>query len=166
MKGVWCDDELLPLTNDVSAVIDKIDDMDTDDNTYIPSGLVWGWRTLTDVTPFTEADTVDKDERKNAMLLMSDGGNTRSLSTPSPGYHWSTDIDDANSVTADLCANIKADEIIVYTVAFEVTDPNTIALLRNCATELTKFIDAGNVSELNMAFEDVGRDLAQIRISK
>jgi len=165
-KGMWCDDELLPLTNDVSAVQEKIDSMSTNDRTYIPAGLVWGWRTLMPGMPFTEANTPDKNKRKTAMLLMSDGGNTRSLSTSDPGYHWNTDIDDANDVTDTLCQNIKNDGIIIYVVAFDFDDDSAEDMLESCASDPEKFFQADDAEELAEAFEEVGLDLAQVRLSR
>jgi Flp pilus assembly protein TadG len=165
-EGLWCDDELVPLTNQVSVIKDKIDDIDTDAETYIPSGLVWGWRALSPDAPLVQADTADRTERKSAMLLMTDGANTRSVDSSEPEFHWGNDVDAANTITSELCEGAKASGIIIYTVAFDVTDVDTIAMLRNCATDPTKFFDAGDGTALELAFEDVGKDLARVILSK
>jgi len=166
----WCQSEMLPLTTDVSAVNSAISSLDTGANTYIPAGLIWGWRTLMPVDPLTEANTADYDERTSALLLMTDGENTNGFggtnATFDGIYHWGSDTDEANTLTASMCTDIKADGIIIYTVAFEVTDPTTLTLLQNCASDAEKFFDAGNTAALEAAFEDVGVDLSSIRLSK
>lgn len=168
--GGSCHSELQTLSSNFDTVRSVIAGLDTREDTFIPSGLMWGWRTLSEDMPFTQANTADKNERKSAMLLMSDGQNTRSYggtnATFNGVFHWNSDTDDANADTAEICANIKNDGIIIYSVAFEVTDPDTIAMMRNCATDPGKFFDAADTAALEIAFADVGKDLAQIRLSK
>ena len=168
--GGSCDNELLPLTNDFTAVSNKISSLDAGDETYIPSGLIWGWRTLTPEAPMIEAAAVSSADRRSALVLMTDGMNTRSYggtATGKPGvYHWQSDQAAADSLTAEMCLDIKYDEITVYTVAFEVTDVDTITLLRNCASDPDKFFDAGDEIALQAAFEDIGLDLASVRLSR
>jgi len=168
--GGSCQSEILPLTSDLTAVETAIANLYTEDETYIPAGLTWGWRSLNPEMPFTEANTADKHERKNALLLMTDGQNTRSYGGTQPifngVFHWEGDQADADSLTAELCASIKNDDIVIYTVAFEVTDADTINLLRNCATDANKFFDADDDIALEEAFGDIGDELAQVRLSK
>ncbi|MCC2099104.1 MAG: VWA domain-containing protein, partial [Hyphomicrobiales bacterium] len=47
-----CPGTVLPLTSDVNAVNAAIDGMSAYGQTYIPSGLVWGWRVLSPGAPF------------------------------------------------------------------------------------------------------------------
>ena len=54
------------------------------------------------------------------MVLMTDGFNTHSPNYPD---HEGTDVTTANQITAQTCANIKATGIVLYTIAFQVTDP-------------------------------------------
>lgn len=170
--GGNCSTEIRPLTtnfNDIKATINAIE---PSGKTYMPSGLIWGWRSLTKSTPMVEANTHDFNERKSAMVLMSDGENTQSLADEPNEYgfnglyHWDTDIDDANDTTSTLCSNIKNDGISVYTVAFEVTDSATLDILRNCASSPAQFYSANNAAQLSNAFQSIGEKLAQVRLSK
>ncbi len=167
----WCHSTMLPLTTSVSDTKFTINDMSTAQSTYIPAGLIWGWRALMPAAPFTQANTVDYNERKKVLLLMSDGENSQSLGGTSSTYegifHWEEDVAAADLLTAELCMSIKADGVEIYTIAFEVTDAATISLLRNCATDTGKFYDASNASQLKSAFSDIGTGIEkQIRLSK
>ncbi len=74
----WCHSEMLPLTKNIADVKTAIDDMTAAQETYIPSGLIWGWRSLTPEAPLMQAKTKDKKQRQSALVLMTDGANTRS----------------------------------------------------------------------------------------
>jgi hypothetical protein len=168
--GGSCHSELLPMTTNVADVKATIAALETEEETFIPQGLMWGWRTLTPDEPLTEANVADYAERKHVLLLMSDGMNTRSYGgtneTFNGVFHWEDDTADADADTAAICSSIKDDDIIIYSVAFEVTDADTIDMLRNCATDPSKFFDADDDIELETAFSDIGEELAQVRLSR
>jgi len=165
-----CRSELLPLTTDFTAIRNNISGLTAEYETYIPSGLTWGWRTLSPNAPFTEADTADKNERKRALLLMTDGENTYSYGGTNPSfngvYHWEEDQVAADAMTTQMCTDIKADGITIYTVAFEVTDASTQNMLRNCASDPGKYYDARSSIELETAFGSIGDELAEVRLSR
>ncbi len=169
--GGSCMSELLPLTGDKDAVKNSIDNLYTGDETYIPSGLIWGWRTLTPDAPLEEANTIDYAERKSAMILMTDGENSRSYGGDKDNgfegvFHWESNLSDSNDLTAEICEDIKADGIEIYSIAFEVTDAATQTMLRTCATDGSKYFDAADSDQLFAAFETIGDDLAAVRLSK
>ena len=162
----WCARPILPLTNDTSILHAEIEGMTASQNTYIPAGLAWGWRVLSAANPFNEGRTKAKLKEVNgikAMVLMTDGTNTLSPSYPE---HWNSDTALANSLTADLCANIKDQSITVYTIAFEVSDATVKDLLQSCATNYGYYYDAQNSSELSKAFETITGQLSQLRLTK
>ena len=166
-RGAWCDDEILPLTTSVAAMKDKIDDVDPSSETYIPAGLIWGWRSLSPEVPLTEANTADYAERRNVMLLMTDGTNTRSIWDDDSRFHWGKEQADADQITKELCEEIKMDGIVIYSVAFEVDDVDTKAMLRDCASDPGKYFDAANPDDLLAAFDDVGSSLSdEVRLSR
>jgi hypothetical protein len=98
---------------------------------------------------------------------MTDGQNT--LASYSP-YHWggagASDWAKGDAKMATLCGNIKNDNITVYTVAFMVTEPASISLMANCASDPSKAFTADSAAELAKAFKDVGESLTAMRISK
>jgi len=82
LQGFWegarCGEEytneLVPLTNDWANLKDNLNGWIVDNPTFIPSGLIWGWRTLSPNAPFTEAAANPNAE--NVMIVMTDGSNT------------------------------------------------------------------------------------------
>jgi len=162
MNEEQCNEEILPLTNNLTNVKSVIASLGAAGSTYIPSGLVWGWRALDIREPLTEANGPYAANTKNVMILMTDGANTLSKTGVT---HEGFDTADANNVTSTLCTNVKADNIDVYTIAYAVTDPTTINLMQNCATKPSMFYDASNSAALQQAFKDIGQSLLKLRLT-
>lgn len=169
LQNVGCGAEMSPLTNDKDALNSKIDELVANGETYIPSGLVWGWRILSKEAPFTDADNygkaADGTNVRKVMVLMTDGANTKSKD-PASGFHSGNDVTDANKLSAELCNNIKAKGIFIYAVAYEVTDATIRNLLSGCATTSGNYYDASNAAELNAAFVSIGKNLSPLRLVK
>lgn len=140
--------------------------------TYIPDGLLWSWNMLTSEAPLTSARSRADMERlggKKALVLMTDGFNTRYAGTD--GWHYPTNSDaslraKADDATSALCANVKADGILVYTVAFAVSDEAIKTLLRSCASSPEKFFDASDAQSLKSSFSRIGAELQRVRLTK
>ncbi len=162
LMNAWCGTEILPLTNDMNVVKAKINALSAGGNTYIPSGLAWGWRTLDTNEPLTEAAGPFAGNTDKVMVLMSDGANTKSKS--GLGHNGNSQAN-ANAVTSRLCTKIKAGEIQVYTIAYEITDVTTKNMMRNCATNSGMYFDASNSADLDAAFEEIGRNLIKLRLT-
>jgi Putative Flp pilus-assembly TadE/G-like/von Willebrand factor type A domain len=170
LMNVGCASEIVELTDDQSKLESKIDGLIATGATYIPAGLLWGWHMLDSQEPLSvaksAADIKDMGGAK-ALILMTDGQNTLGPYSP---YHWGADnpADWArgDAKMAELCGNIKKDDITVYTVAFMVTDPKTISSMSSCASDSSKAFTADNAAELAKAFKEVGASLTAMRISK
>ena len=166
LLDVSCAEELLPLTADQSVVEDKLDAMRARGETYIPAGLTWGLRVVSSGAPFTEGKPLDALRAEGGvktMVLMTDGKNTKSARYPD---HNGGDVRAANDKTEDLCAEVKASGVVVYTIAFEVSDTPTKRLLRDCASDPENFFDATDASQLVTAFEDIAASLQEIALAK
>ncbi len=153
---------LTRLTNNKQKIIDGINEMTARDLTYIPAGLIWGWRLLTNDIPFTDAKPKSENLRK-VLVLMTDGKNTRSPNYP---WHNANDENVANDLTRELCENINNDEIIVYSIAFDVSDNTIKNLLKDCAGNGGSYYDANNSGELANAFQEIADELLKLRISR
>lgn len=171
IRNVSCPSKILPLSKSASDIKNNIDAMSPYGDTYIPAGLVWGWRSLSNRAPFTEsADdqaTAGGSVRKY-LVLMTDGFNTRSPRYPE-GDHEGSDPALANQLTRAACDNIKADsdsKIEIYTIAFEVTDEGVKDILRYCATPGGAFFDAVDYGKLLTAFGEIGNSVTVARIAK
>ncbi len=166
IMNVSCPSEITRLTSSKSLVNSEIDNMVASGETYIPSGLMWGWRALSRKVPLTDGASqreVNDGEMKQAIILMTDGANTKSPTYPA---HTGSDGDEANDLTAELCRNIKRKNILVYTVTFEVDDDDIKDLMRSCATNSDAYYDADDGAALARAFDNIARQLAAIYLSR
>ncbi|MEL6285927.1 MAG: TadE/TadG family type IV pilus assembly protein [Pseudomonadota bacterium] len=167
-NGNKCGAPLLPLTNvetNVSGAIAGLYAQHEWTMTYMPAGLSWGLRALSPAAPFTEAMS-DTDFAANGgkklMVLMSDGSNTASRS--SNGEHDDSDISAANATTLAACTEVKNAGIELFVIAFNVTDADTITMLRECATTFTHYSAATNVAQLTNSFKAASASIADITL--
>jgi Flp pilus assembly protein TadG len=166
LAGVACNLPILPLTTDFDAVKSTIGAMSADGDTYIPAGLMWGWNVLDSAEPFTEGKTKAETKRMNgqkAIVLMTDGENTLSVSAP---FHYKSDGVTANKTLADSCAAAKKADIAIYTVSFMVKTNTVKGILRDCANSPQQFFDAADSAELTKAFTQIARELAAVRLTQ
>lgn len=159
LMNMRCGAELQEMTTSLAAARSTISSLTAVGNTYMPSGLMWGWRALSPRNPLRH--TVDPDIEK-VLVLMTDGENTRSKNGD---WHEATAKADADDKTRQICEAVKDEEIIVYTIAYEVTDSSTQSLLENCASGQSRYFNAQNSAELNSAFEEIAASLNDLRIS-
>jgi Flp pilus assembly protein TadG len=164
-----CADALTDLTGAKGALNAAIDHLSAYGDTFIPGGLLWGWNILDPGVPFTNgasyADIAAKGGKK-AMVLMTDGANT--LAEDSDGTHGGClpDCSATDTLMLQLCQNIKDSGIILYTVLFDVTDPDIQARLDECASDTSKSFVAADNAGLISAFGKIGKSLTSLRLSK
>lgn len=178
-----CPDELLPLSDSKSAVLDRIDTLAhyNGSGTNTAEGVAWGMRVLTPGAPFTEGSS-DPGVKK-VMVVMTDGVNNLDPSTDNQrNSQWSSYsyLNDGriqpatyegfrqlvNGRMTKACEFAKAKGIEVYTVAFNVNDQNTEDLLRNCASKPPYAFSASTASELVEAFRAIGKNLSDLRLKQ
>lgn len=167
-----CGSQLTPLTTNMTTVRSAITALTATGETYIPSGLAWGFNVISSPVPFTEAAPygaggVNSKPRK-AIVLMTDGQNTKLL-TKSNGRHDTNPsgvATEANTYTKELCSNIKAKKIDVYTVAFQVTDNTIKDILKECASGPSYYFEASDSAALNKAFAEISLSLRSLFIAQ
>ena len=162
VMNINCNQEILTLTNDLDVVRSNITSLNANGNTYIPAGLIWGWRALNYEEPLTEALSTKDKNASRVLILMTDGANTKSVNGT---LHTGSDIDNANSVTKNLCLNLKADKIDMYTIAYDFSDPTTINMLEKCASTKDQFFSAADGATLKKTFENIGASLNKLRLT-
>ncbi|MDP2355996.1 MAG: pilus assembly protein TadG-related protein [Beijerinckiaceae bacterium] len=162
VHNVNCTTAMLPLTAIKTNVLDRINGLAATGNTYIPAGAMWGWAALSPGEPFNEPTDPQRDT-KRYLVLMTDGENTISPSYP---YHNSGSVATANTLTAEVCANVKAAGIQVFSIAFQVTTSSVKTLLTNCASSSDRFFDATSATQLSDAFDAIARQMTNLRIAK
>ncbi len=167
--------EITRLTNHKGSLISGISNMKARGETYIPAGLIWGWRLLSNTTPFADGAPYSKNTRK-AIVLMTDGANSKSVrystSTHAKnnegGFIWDHkggNEEAANTLTSETCENIKDAGIRLFTIAFEVSDTTIKDILSNCAGNGGGYYDAKNSADLLEAFEEIASALSSLRLT-
>lgn len=148
----------MPLTDNWTALNNKIDAMQAVGATNVTIGLVWAWHSLTPGAPYTEGSAPSPDIEK-VIIALTDGENTKNRWWGN-GYDHNTQVDGRTQL---VCNNIKAAGIKIYTI--RVIEGNA-DLLRNCATNTNMYFDVQQASQLNAVFSAIGDQLANLRISK
>ncbi|MFT3986521.1 pilus assembly protein TadG-related protein [Aestuariivirga sp.] len=161
-----CPPAITALTSSYSTITAGINALTASGETYIATGLTWGMYALSHDDPYSEgmtkADAATKQAVK-AIVLMTDGANTRSPKYP---YHNGTDGTLSNKLLAEACEVAKAEGMTLYTIAFQIDDKTTQDMLQACATSTDNYFDAGNEEALEAAFEEIGKSLSVVRLSK
>jgi len=156
----FSENEIVPLTNDADRLRDAIEGLRPVWLTYIPSGIAWGQRVLSPGEPFTYI--AQGRPRTKAMILMSDGANSRSInSNLEPN---ASDINEANDRFEAACEAAKDAGVQVFTIAFDVNDIQTEKLLEDCASDPDGSFDVNNGTQLSLAFSDIASTFSQITL--
>lgn len=118
---------------------------------------------------------------RKVLLLMTDGINANSARLwdgamlPNGNVSITADWRDGsktNALTSQICTNIKADGIEIYTVLFDVKDPTIETILKNCAgtvppdTERQYSFVANDREGLLKAFRDITDQLRALKLAK
>ena len=146
--------QMLPLTNDWTALEQTVDAMTPNGTTNVTIGVAWGMQALTPGSPLPGASSPRSDLDK-VMIVLTDGDNTRNRWTGSPGL--------IDARTSAACTEAKSAGVRIFTI--RVIEGN-VDLLRGCASNTSSYFDVQNASQLNAVFSELGRSLANIRISK
>jgi len=171
-----CPVELLPLTNVKQDILDKINEMIANGITHVNTGAIWGWRVLSPSQPYTNGTAYDDPDYNKAIVIMTDGENT--ISSSSYGYSAYGSLSDGNLGTTNrfaaedeldnrlsqVCTNIKATGILVYTITFQVSSSTIQNLMRNCATDSGKYFNSPSSAALEATFRSIGAELSNLRI--
>ena len=88
---------------------------------------------------------------------------TDGLNTENRFYNDQSDIDAREK---KLCANIKAAKITVYTIHVNTGGDPEQQVLKDCASDATKYFQIKQANQLVSIFTTIGTQLSQLRISK
>ena len=167
-----CASPMQRLTTDKASLINQINSLVPYDNTYIPEGLIWGWRTLSPSAPFGDGAAYNSGTKK-ILILLTDGVNTNepnpTISYPNneswpkygPGNYYNSEPNDtkADATMYKVCKKIQAAGIDVYTISLMIDDHLTQSQLYLCASKPGNFYNASDVTGLQAAFANIGGQL-------
>lgn len=178
--------ELLPLTTNKNLVLSKISQMQANGLTNIHQGVMWGWRVLSKAVPFTESRADDKVDHYKVIIMMTDGDNyygyttsnhnksrygaygyaalNRIEASPLSSSGW---LSKSNQRTAQACANAKTDDgILIYSIAFKLSNQTTVDMMRNCATRPDMFFASDSNQDLRDAFQEIAQSISKLRLTQ
>ncbi|MEQ1651778.1 MAG: pilus assembly protein [Hyphomicrobium sp.] len=132
-------------------------------------GTAWGWYLLSpswgSVLPSdSDPKPYGDSEVEKTMIIMTDGEfNTSYVS----GGNTPPDkqADESYAQFDALCGNIKAKNIKVYTVGFDLNDARALSELKKCASEPGNFFDAKSGADLKAAFKAIAQKLNTLRVA-
>jgi Flp pilus assembly protein TadG len=151
-----CAVSLIGLSNNWTTLSSKIDAMQPNGNTNQAIGLQMGWQSLT-AAPFS-VPALDPDYKYNqVIILLSDGLNTED--------RWYTTASSIDTRQQKACDNIKAAGITIYTVQVNTGSDPTSTLLKNCASDTSKFFLLTSSAEIVTTFGQIGTALSNLRIA-
>ena len=150
-----CPTTLIGLSNDFTALSNKIDDMTPKGNTNQAIGLQMGWQSLT-ASPFTIPPFDSNYKYKQVIILLTDG-----LNTQDRWYGYASAIDTRQEKT---CDNIKAAGITIYSVQVNTGSDPTSTLLQYCASDTSKFFLLTSADAIVTTFNQIGTALTNLRL--
>lgn len=168
--------EILPLTNQKDTVKNRVDSMVASGYTSVPIGLIWGWRVLSSAEPYTEGDAESNSENRKVIVILTDGQNHHGNYNDGiysaygmPNYNhlgtgWlGNQLDDKLET---ICTNVKSQNILIYSITFQLNDSNTQQLMRNCATREDMYFNSPDGSSLQDAFNQIATGLQKLRLKQ
>lgn len=79
----------------------------------------------------------------------------------------STVVTAMNNRTLEACANIKAtDDILIYTIGFQVSTQSTINMLRDCATDPSMAYQSTSNADLIAVFQQIAANISTLRVAE
>jgi Flp pilus assembly protein TadG len=155
-----CPVSLIGLSNDWTALNDKITAMQPAGNTNQAIGLQMGWQSLT-ASPFTVPAMDPNYQYKQVIILLTDG-----LNTQDRWYSQASSIDARQQMT---CDNIKNAGITIYTVQVNTDNAPTSTLLQNCASNTTGTYDhfflLTSPEQIVATFNQIGTAMSNLRLA-
>jgi Flp pilus assembly protein TadG len=152
-QSAWCPQQLMALSDDWTALGNKIDAMVPNGDTNQTIGLVWGWQSLSEGLPLNAPPLPANTQQ--FIILLTDGLNTQNRWT------YSASLIDAR--TQAVCDNIKAANIQIFTVLVMSGDST---VLQNCASSPAMYFALTNAGDIVTTFNQIGTSISQLRIAK
>ncbi len=189
--NIGCPSPILPLVAERTTVTTKIQSLQPwrRGGTASAIGMAWGWRLLSPrwrglyggATPAANPVDYGDEIMDKVVVVLTDGQNQffdfeggGPAGSDHTGYGRANDfagsnanaLAEINSRFATLCNRMKDQGIIIYSITFGST-PNatTQALYRGCATNSSFYFHAPSGSDLDDAFDTIGRQLSNLRLS-
>jgi Flp pilus assembly protein TadG len=153
-----CPQAVMPLSYDWASMKLLVSNMSPAGMTNQGIGLAHGWMSLTGGGPYPMPPAEDPNYKySKVIILMSDG-----LNTQNRWYSSASSIDARQALT---CANAKATGIIVYAIQVNTGGDPLQNVMKNCASDPTKFFLLTSANQMVSTFQQIGTALSNLRIA-
>jgi Flp pilus assembly protein TadG len=149
---------VMQLNYNWSTMTSLVNSMSPNGNTNQGIGLQIGWQSLVGGGPFTVPAKDPNYKYTDVIILMTDGLNTQN--------RWYTSQTSIDTRQATTCTNVKAAGVVLYTVQVNTGGDPTSTLLKNCATDSSKFFLLTSANQMVSAFTQIGTALSNLRIAQ
>ncbi|WP_168197708.1 TadE/TadG family type IV pilus assembly protein [Pseudolabrys sp. FHR47] len=153
-----CPTAVMPLSYDWSSMTSLVSNMASKGNTNQAIGLAHGWMSLVGGGPYTVPAKDSNYTYSEIIILFTDG-----LNTENRWYTSQSAIDARETLT---CSNVKAAGITLYTVQVSTDGTAASSLLRNCASDTSKFFYLTSASDIVTTFASIGTNLSNLYLAK
>jgi Flp pilus assembly protein TadG len=153
---------VLPLGYNWTTLNNSIDAQQPNGTTNQTIGLVWGWHSLSQGAPLNPPALPANTQR--VIILLSDGLNTENRWVGNGGASHYTQVDDRMDLA---CDNAKASGITIYAVYVDINGATgNSSVLQNCASDSGKYFDLTSASQIVTAFNTIGQQITNLRVSQ
>ncbi|WP_312891363.1 VWA domain-containing protein [Mesorhizobium silamurunense] len=177
---------LIPLTADEDKLLDTIDDFSAAGVTAGGIAAQWGyymlspsWRsTISNAGLGAGPANFDKRKVAKVAILMTDG----QFNTAFAGARGAPKSENGGQMSRgnaeSICDNMKRDGIEIFTIGFDLNDPDMTSterdqaksVLRDCSStdtsSLKHYYEAATGTELQQAFDDIVENIERITVAK
>lgn len=169
---------ILPLTNNKTLLLSKIDSLTAGGSTAGQLGTAFAWYLISPKwahiwpaqsrpAPYSELDELNEHGEprlRKIAILMTDG-----VYNTQGGTQYSDNSTNAKTISnnsVQICNNMKAAGITVYTVGFDLGG-NQLAIktLKDCATSDEHFYNTQTGDQLRQAFRDIALKISRLRLA-
>ena len=155
--------KIVPLTTDMASVKSKLSNMQPLGYTNIALGAEFGWNLLDPAPPFDEGLPYNGNKNRKFLILLTDGVQTSNQW----GSGGSRNVDNARPNLLSLCQSMRDKKVTVFTIAYDVTDPDVTTMLSDCAPG-RYFEPSVSGAELNAVFSQITKQIQNrtVRLSR
>ncbi len=174
---------IVPMTSDKAFLTTRINALNAAGTTAGQIGTEWAWYMLSPNFAYlwpseSQPKPYGTDELHKIAIFMTDGEFNTAYCNGVIGQDQTSvgtadrincNASNGNGFTqaAEMCANMKDEDIIVYTVGFNLASNSAAAnFLRDCATNTSHFFLASNGAALKDAFRAIAVDISNLRLSR
>lgn len=162
---------IMPLTYNWTSINNLINSMTANGSTNQTIGLQWGWLSLLQQDPLNAPPESSNETYQHIIILFTDGLNTQN--------RWSGTGADGTGAGVDtrmkaLCDNVKGvidpttnkSKFTIYTVQIDTDGAGQSPVLPYCASGPSNFYMLTQPSQIATAFQQIGTQIAELRVSK